>query len=183
MYFPHTPLSDSPPSLLRRRRRILIQNPLLHQLLRLRSLQQLLLQTIRPHMFLQLFLLALYSRGGRSVREYVACILKEKEPNMSVPILPFLPILNNMAVPNEKKGCAYVQSAPPSPASSPIPSAGYRSLAGALIPTARIVGPCGRRQHRAHISKREIQVHCAMDRGRAYGAAFVSRRIFLFFKS
>ena len=54
----------------------------------------------------------------------------------------YLAILNNMAVPIEEKGGAYVQSAPSSPASPSIPSANYQSLAGALIPTAQIVWLC-----------------------------------------
>ena len=54
-----------PPSGLCGRRRVLVQNPLLHQLRRLRPLHQLLLQTVRPHMFLQLPLLSL--NGGRGV--------------------------------------------------------------------------------------------------------------------
>ena len=59
--------SPKAPLRLRRRRRILIQYPLLHQLLRLRSLLQLLLQTIRSHMLLQFPLLSLYRRRGIGV--------------------------------------------------------------------------------------------------------------------
>ena len=64
----HIPLPIS----LSRRRRILPQNPLLNQLLGLRPLLNLLLQTIRPHVFLQFPLLLLQRRCSRRVRQDVA---------------------------------------------------------------------------------------------------------------
>ena len=59
-------------SLLRRRRRILIQNPLLHQLLRPRSLLDLLLQTIRTHVLLQFPLLLLQRGRSCAIRQNIA---------------------------------------------------------------------------------------------------------------
>ena len=62
-------------------------------------------------------------------------------PNEHQDISHLMPFTSEISVLNEKPH-TYVQSTPPSPAASPILSSNYRSLAGAPVPTARIVSPC-----------------------------------------
>lgn len=73
---------------------------------------------------------------------------------------------------------SYVQSNPPSPDASPIPSLSYRSLVGAPILAARIVSHCF-----PHQFTPDEDVG-SWGRGVCvYGAAFVSRKMFLFLRS
>ena len=166
-HFSYISRSSTAPSLLCRRRRIFIQYPLLQQLLGLRSLLQLLLQTVRSHVFLQFLLLALYGRGGRGVGKDVSF----KPPkSQSCGIL-----LIDSELVNENFAESYVQSTLPSPGASPVPSSSCRSLVGAQVLVGRIVSRW------SFVSSLDPNMWV---RGEfAYGAAFVSRRMFLFLRS
>ncbi len=159
--------SSPAPSLLCGRCRIFIQYPLLQQLLRLRSLLQLLLQTVRSHVFLQFFLLALYGRGGGGVGKDVSLNIPKSQSCGN--------FLIDSEIVNENFVESYVQSTLPSPDASPVPSSSCRSLVDAQVLVGRIVSRW------SFVSWLDPNMWV---RGEfAYGAAFVSRRMFLFLRS